>query len=66
MIRFQAGDLVRRALGGPLMTISELSADAETAHCTWFDGREMRRAPFPTGRLEADHQADWRDQFIKD
>ena len=66
MMQFQVGDLVRRVLGGPLMTISELSADGETAHCTWFDGLAMRRAPFPTGRLQADRQAEWRDQFLEE
>ena len=66
MMQFHVGDLVRRAWGGPLMTISELSADGETAHCTWFDGQDMRRAPFPSGQLEADRQAEWRDQFLED
>ena len=66
MMQFHVGDLVRRAWGGPLMTISELSADGETAHCTWFDGQDIRRASFPTGRLQADRQAEWRDQFLED
>ena len=66
MMQFQVGDLVRRAWVGPLMTISELCADGVVAHCAWFDGQEMRRSPFPTGRLKADQEAEWRDQFFDD
>ena len=57
MTAFKAGDVVGLKSGGPDMTIKRIIPPGEgrdeEAHCTWFDGIELKSAVFEISILKS-------------
>lgn len=52
--KWQVGDTVKLASGGPAMTVEGLSEhDPEEVHCVWFHNDEVKRSAFPHAALIA-------------
>ena len=49
--KFQVGDVVRLKSGGQTMTIEEIGDD-DNISCVWFQGTEVKRAPFVSATLK--------------
>ena len=56
-----AGDVVRLASGGPLMTVEEvgpiLEGDIRKARCLWFDGAKKESAIFNCNTLRVEESS---------